>query len=102
MPTPSAPRHTNVRWSIFSLACATSALLYLHRYAFSFMKPALAKEWSLNKAQLGELDSAFFACYTLFQLPFGLLADGIGVHLVLVGLMVLWCIGLGLVAWAPS
>ena len=32
---------TNVRWSVFSLAFATSALLYLHRYAFASLKPTV-------------------------------------------------------------
>lgn len=47
---------TNVRWSVFSLAFAISALLYLHRYVFAFIKPTLANEWKLTNTQLGQLD----------------------------------------------
>ena len=43
-----AARPTNVRWSVFSLAFVTSALLYLHRYVFAFIKPTLAEEWGLS------------------------------------------------------
>lgn len=90
---------TNVRWSVFSLAFAISALLYLHRYVFAFIKPTLANEWKLTNTQLGQLDSAFSFCYAGFQFPLGIAADVWGVHLVLTGLMVLWCAAMGLMAW---
>lgn len=93
---------TNVRWSVFSLAFATSALLYLHRYVFGFIKPVLPKEWGLTKTDLGRIDSDFAACYTLFQFPLAIVADAVGVHLVLTGLMVIWCSGLAIMAWSPS
>jgi sugar phosphate permease len=97
-----AARPTRVRWSVFALAFGTSALLYLHRYVFAFVKPTLAEEWGLNNTQLGQLDSAFSVCYTLFQFPLGVVADLAGVHRVLTGLMVVWCGGLAMTAWAPS
>lgn len=93
---------TKVRWSVFSLAFATSALLYLHRYVFGFIKPTLSKEWGLSNTELGQLDSAFSACYTLFQFPLGIAADVAGVHLVLSLLIGVWCGGLALMAFAPS
>lgn len=82
---------TNVRWSVFSLAFSISALLYLHRYVFAFIKPTLAEEYKLSNTQLGQLDSAFSVCYAGFQFPLGIAADVLGVHLVLTGLIVLWC-----------
>jgi ACS family glucarate transporter-like MFS transporter len=87
---------------VFSLAFATSALLYLHRYVFAFIKPTLAEQWGLDNSELGQLDSAFSVCYTVFQFPLGVLADLLGVHLVLTGLILVWCAGMGLMAWAPS
>lgn len=102
-PLPSAPlRPTNVRWTVFSLAFATSALLYLHRYVFGFIKPTLAREWGLSNTELGAMDSAFSVCYTLFQFPFAIVADALGVHVVMTTLMVVWTSGLALMAWAPS
>jgi sugar phosphate permease len=96
------PRPTNVRFSIFALAMGTSGLLYLHRYVFAFVKPALAEEYKLSNTELGQLDSAFSLCYTLFQFPLGIVADLAGVHLVLSGLILVWCGGLAMLAWAPS
>jgi hypothetical protein len=40
---PASP--TRIRWLIFSLACATSWLLYLHRYAWGVIKPSLKAEY---------------------------------------------------------
>lgn len=93
---------TNVRWCVFSLAFTTSALLYLHRYVFAFIKPTLAREWELSNTELGAIDSAFSLSYTLPQFPIAILADALGVHLVLTVLIIVWCAGLGLMAWAPS
>lgn len=102
-PLPSEPlRPTNVRWTVFSLAFATSALLYLHRYVFGFIKPTLAREWGLSNTELGAMDSAFSVCYTLFQFPFAIVADALGVHVVMTTLMIVWTSGLALMAWAPS
>ncbi len=100
--TPERAKPTNVRWSVFSLAFATSALLYLHRYVFGIIKPTLADEWKLSNSELGEIDSAFSVCYTAFQFPLAIAADVIGVHLVLTGLIAVWVGGLALMAWAPS
>lgn len=93
---------TNIRWAVFGLACSTSWLLYLHRYAFAIIKPELVKEWNLDKVQLGLLDSAFSLSSTFFQFPLGVASDLAGVHLMLTGLILLWCLGLGLHAWAKS
>jgi MFS transporter, ACS family, glucarate transporter len=98
----AAERPTNVRWAVFGLACATSWLLYLHRYTFALIKPELVKEWGLDKVQLGLLDSAFSLTSTGFQFPLGVAADVLGVRIVLTSLIVLWCVGLGMHAWAPS
>jgi MFS transporter, ACS family, glucarate transporter len=98
----SADKPTNVRWAVFGLACGTSWLLYLHRYAFALIKPELVREWKLDKVQLGWLDSAFTVTSTTFQFPLGVLADVLGVRLVLTSLIALWCVGLGMHAAATS
>ena len=93
---------TKVRWIIFVMLFGTSWLLYVHRYIFSFIKPQIAEEFELTNAQLGALDSAFSASYSLFQFPLGIAADLAGVALILPILIVLWCAGLAMHAWAPS
>lgn len=93
---------TGVRWLIFSLACSTSWLLYLHRYAFAPIKKELIREWHLSRTDLGLLDSAFATTSIGFQIPLGVAADLWGVRLVLTGLILVWCLGLGLHAWVPA
>lgn len=95
-------RPTRIRYAVFGLACGTSWLLYLHRYTFALLKPELAREWNLDKVQLGLLDSAFTLTSTVFQFPLGILADLIGVRLVLTALIVVWCLGLGWHALAAT
>lgn len=93
---------TNVRWAVFTLACGTSWLLYLHRYTFALIKPQIAEQWGLGKDQLGLLDSAFALAYAVFQFPLGVTADVLGVRLVLTGLILVWSVGLAMHAWAPT
>ena len=69
---------------------------------FGLIKPLLVKEWSLRNDELGLLDGAFALCYTVFQLPLGIATDALGVHLILTLLIVVWSLGLGLHAWAPT
>lgn len=99
---PDTDRPTYVRWRIFILASGTSWLLYLHRYTFGLIKPQLAEERHLGSDELGLLDSGFSLCYMVCQVPLGIAADALGVHLVLTGMIVVWSIGLGMHAWATT
>ena len=98
----SLEKPTSVRWAIFTLAWGTSWLLYLHRYIFALIKPKLAEEWGVSTSELGLYDSVFSLFYTGFQFPLGILADAIGVHVVLSTLIVVWSTGLAMQAWAPE
>ncbi|MDX1946417.1 MAG: MFS transporter [Pirellulaceae bacterium] len=100
--TLSASKPTNVRWGMFTLACGTSWLMYLHRYAFALFKADLGSQWNLSKTELGFLDSVQFITYGVFQFPLGIAADLAGVRLVLSILIVVWCMGLALFASAPT
>lgn len=101
--SPGSPeKPTGIRWIIFAMLFGTSWLLYVHRYIFGFIKPSIADEFDLSTAELGALDSAFSASYSLFQFPLGIAADVAGVSLILPILIVLWCVGLAMHAWAPG
>ena len=98
-----SPEHpTRVRWTVLALACGTSWLLYLHRYTFALIKPALVDEWGIGKDELGLLDTVFFLCYTSAQIPLAILTDLAGAHLLLTGMLLLWSFGLALHAIAPD
>ncbi len=93
-------RPSRTRWLIFALACGASWLLYLHRYSWGVIKPALKEEHStLTSVQLGWLDSAFSLTYAIGQIPGGLAADFWGPRIILSLLILLWSLtvaGLGL------
>ncbi|MBI1916623.1 MAG: MFS transporter [Planctomycetes bacterium] len=93
---PPGGRPTNVRWVVFSLAFGTSWLLYLHRYALNILMPEFKEEFGWSDEQLGWLDSAFFLCYMIFQVPFGIFADTFGTRWFLAGMILLWSVVLGL------
>ncbi|MDG2129389.1 MAG: MFS transporter [Fuerstiella sp.] len=100
--TAQSDRPTRFRWTVFAMACGTSWMLYLHRYMFALIKPELKQQWNLGSDELGYLDSAFSLCYLVFQIPLGALADVAGAHLILTLLILLWSVGLGMHAWAPT
>lgn len=94
---PSRP--TQVRWLVFWLACATSFVLYLHRYSWGVIKGSLKQETGLSDLQLGWLDSAFAATYAVFQIPGGVAGDWFGPRRVLSLIVLVWSAalaGLGL------
>ena len=78
-PSPRSQEPTTVRWLVFTLACAASFILYLHRYSWGVIKPALKHDYpDLTDTQLGWLDSAFNATYAVGQVPTGLAGDLFG------------------------
>src|SRR5262249_57690976 len=92
-------RPTRVRWLVFALACGVSWLLYLHRYAWGVVRPAVKKEFpSLSDVQLGWLDALFSAGYAPGQVPGGMAADRWGTRGVLTLLIILWSAGLACLA----
>jgi sugar phosphate permease len=94
---------TQVRWLIFGLACAVSWLLYLHRYAWGVIKPALKKEYpELDNEHLGYLDSLFQLTYAIGQVPGGLAGDVFGPRVVLSLSILFWSAAVAGLGWAGS
>ncbi len=94
---------TRVRWLIFVLACAASWLLYLHRYSWGVIKPALRQEYpGFTSVELGWLDSVFMAVYGIGQVPGGLVGDLFGPRRILALLILLWSIALMFLALAQG
>ena len=87
------------RWTILSLACGVSWLMYLHRYSFNLVRPYLEEEYNFTNVQLDSIYILFNISYTLGQVPSGIICDLFGPHLFLVGIIIAWslalpCIGL--------
>jgi sugar phosphate permease len=98
---PGLDRPTHVRWLIFTLACAVSWLLYLHRYSWGVIRLDLKEETpQLTDGELGWLDGLFSATYALGQVPGGLAGDLIGPRAVLSVLILSWSGCVGWLGWA--
>ncbi|MBW3538686.1 MAG: MFS transporter [Planctomycetes bacterium] len=105
MATPHPHAHerpTRVRWLIFALVCATSFILYLHRYTWGFIKADVQEEFGWSEPQLGVLDGLFGVSYALGQIPSGILCDWFGPHVLLGSIIVLWSVSMGAVALATG
>src|SRR5262249_51081642 len=95
-----AARPTHVRWLIFALACATSWLLYLHRYSWGVIRPSFkADHPGLDDEQLGWLDGVFNLTYAIGQVPGGLAGDIFGARSVLAIIIFLWSLTVAGLAW---
>jgi sugar phosphate permease len=92
-------RATKVRWMIFGVACFTSFLTYVHRYAWGVTKPYLKEEYNLSDADLGWLDGAFNLTYALGQFPGGLAGDLFGPRIIIPLVAVLWSVMMTGPAW---
>lgn len=82
------------RFLVFSLASTVSFLLYLHRYTWNLIRPALQEEYGFSNTTLEALGTTFYATYALGSIPSGIVIDLIGPHLVLVSIVLLWSLTL--------
>jgi MFS transporter, ACS family, glucarate transporter len=87
-------RPSAIRWRVFALACATSFLLYLHRYTWNIIGPELQDEFHFTNTQAGFLFSLFYYTYALCQIPSGVLIDRYGPHRFLSVIIVAWSVAL--------
>ena len=87
-------RPTHRRWTILSLACGASGFLYLHRYTWNFIRPALRDEYDLSNLELSYIYNAFNFAYTAGQVPSGILCDFFGPHMFMVAIIVAWSVSL--------
>lgn len=88
-------RATRVRWLMFALACATSWMLYLHRYTWNIVGPALQAKYEFDHTLAGWVFSAFYLTYAAGQIPSGILIDRFGPHRLLTGMIAAWSLVLG-------
>ena len=70
-------------------------LCYLDRMVISTAIPYIGKEFNLSKTAMGAIMSAFFAGYTLFQIPGGVLVDKFGARKTMTVSILIWSIFTG-------
>jgi len=87
-------RPTGVRWEVFALACGASFLLYLHRYTWNIVGPAVQHDFQLSNTQTALLFSLFYWTYASGQIPSGVIIDRFGPHRFLSVMAFAWSISL--------
>lgn len=71
---------TQIRWTIFLLACGTSWLLYVHRYVWNIINPILVKTFDIDQTTAGWVFAIFYVTYAAGQIPSGVFIDRFGPH----------------------
>lgn len=90
------------RHSVLGILFAAYLLCYMDRMVMASAIPFIAAEFRLSPLGMGGVLSAFFAGYSVMQIPGGMLADRFGSRRVLTGSIVGWSIFTALTGAAGS
>src|SRR5262249_24537795 len=78
---------TRTRFLVLGLACALAVRAYIHRVGFATASAEMRGPLGLSDRQLGWLMAAFMVAYGVFEMPWGLLGDRLGVRNILAVVM---------------
>jgi MFS transporter, ACS family, glucarate transporter len=81
-------RPTRVRYEVLAIACLIAVLIYIQRVGFGSAGPYVQKDFWFDAHQQGRLFAAFLVGYALFEIPWGILGDRIGVRHLLTTVLV--------------
>ena len=80
-------RPTWVRYQVLAAACSLAMITYIHRVGFATASAEFKKSLGLSDQHLGWLMAAFMIGYGLFEMPWGLLGDRLGVRNILAAII---------------
>jgi len=80
---------TRMRWFLGAVMFLISFISYMDRVNLSVATPAIMKEFTFSKIEIGWMQTAFFIGYSLMQIPGGILPEIFG-HRRIVALAVSW------------
>ena len=81
---------SRARYGVVLLAVGLAVLSYVQRVAISGAAGPISHDLNLSKQQMGLVFGAFGLAYALFEIPMGLLGDGLGVRRALVQIVLAW------------
>ena len=84
------------RWSLVVLLTLAAIINYLDRATISVALPKIAHDFSLGPTAKGLVLSSFFGCYTVIQIPVGVLVDRCNMRWLFAGAFAMWSIACGL------
>ena len=79
-----------VRYTVVALLCVMYGITYLDRVNVSTAATGFAKDFSLNRAEIGLVFSAFAYPYLVFQVIGGLISDRFGARRTLIACGIVW------------
>jgi sugar phosphate permease len=80
-------RPTRVRFTVLALACVLAVITYIHRVGFATAMAEIKGPLGLSDGQLGWLMASFMVAYGLFEMPWGVLGDRLGVRNILAAII---------------
>ena len=80
------------RYSVLTVLFVTWVVSFMDRMVMSVAIPYIAVDYNLSPIAMGVAMSAFFAGYSISQVPGGVLSDKFGVRRVAAGAMVWWSV----------
>jgi ACS family glucarate transporter-like MFS transporter len=89
--TPAAKR-TNYRWTLAIFVHLFAFMSYMDRINLSVATPAIIKELHFTLVEIGTIQTAFFVCYALCQIPSGMLTEYFGHRRVLAFAVIWWSV----------
>ncbi|HEV3163916.1 MAG TPA: MFS transporter [Isosphaeraceae bacterium] len=75
-----ASRPTWVRYQVLASACVLAVITYIHRVGFATASAEFKAPLGLSDGHIGYVMAAFMVAYGLFEVPWGLLGDRLGVR----------------------
>ncbi len=80
-------RPTWVRYQVLAAACILAVITYIHRVGFATASAEFKTVMGLSDTHIGWLMAAFMIGYGLFEMPWGLLGDRLGVRNILAAII---------------
>jgi MFS family permease len=90
---------SRVRVRVLVAACGLAILGYIHRVGFAQALPEIQNHFKFTNTAASYAFASFFVAYGLFEVPWGLIGDKLGVRNLLVFLVLGWSILTGAIAW---
>ena len=84
------------RGTLIGLLTLAAIINYVDRATISVALPGIAHEFSLGPTAKGVVLSSFFWCYTLLQIPVGILVDRFSLRWLYAAAFALWSVACGL------
>lgn len=90
---------SRLRVRVLVAACGLAILGYIHRVGFAQAMPEIQQRFEFSNAATSYIFASFFVAYGLFEVPWGLIGDKLGVRNLLIVLVLGWSILTGAIAW---